>query len=671
MARKPRISPRPSLAVPAECFGQGAEPLLQREWLVTNGLGGYASGTVAGAGTRRYHGLLVAADPAPNARWVLVSGADFSAVVEGNTHALSTQEYPDGVLSPAGFGCLRGFQLHGQRPVWRWRAGDAEIEQTLWMPYGANRTFIRFQNDSAGMVRLCWRPFVTLRWFHALLHDEAVDFEVDMESAAAVRIQAPWEAPALSMGGAGWSFQPSAHWYRNFTRRAESARGFDYLEHAFSPGVFEAELAPGAARVLELAGGAEELGKDPEASLQDFDQRATSLAAEANSDLERHLRLAADQFLVQRGRPLPGQSPAPNTTIAGYPWFGDWGRDTLIALPGLCLATDRHEAAKSILLSYAGFVDRGMVPNRWPDAGEAPEYTAADAALWFLYALERYVAASSDTEVLEVLATAIVDVIDWHVRGTRHGIGVDPADGLLSAGADGLQLTWMDAKTGDWVVTPRRGKPVEINALWCGALQFALCALEQIGWRGVVDRDLAETAQASFARRFWNEAQGCLFDVIDGPQGNDPAIRPNQIVAVALNRGLLERERALRVVEVVERELLTPVGLRSLERNDPAYRPAYTGNPQERDGAYHQGPVWSWLLGMFVDAKLAVGSDRAGLRRLLEGMRRHLTEGCVGSVNEIFQPEPAFAPDGAIAQAWGVAEWLRIAQAIAGPENDG
>ncbi len=656
-----RLQPS-ELILPDAVFGDRLDPMSEREWLVTNGLGGYAAGTLAGINTRRYHGLLVAADPAPNARWVLAAGADLSISVRSNVYALSSQEYPDGVVQPDGYRRLTGFRLRGQRPVWRWELEGGVLEQTLWMPYGQNRTCLRFHNLRDAPITLRWRPFIALRWFHAL-RKGTHGVSLSRVDGDIVEFTGPEGAPGLRIVAAGWTLERADDWYHDFVRRVEHARGFDYLEDLFTPGEYVIRLPGGQAATLQLSAADLAPLADPDRSLEEFDRRADRMIEPATSPLEARLRLAADQFLVQRGRSVDDLA-RPNTVIAGYPWFGDWGRDTMIALPGLCLATGNADTAKAVLLHYARFISRGMLPNRWPDAGERPEYTSVDAALWFLAALDAYVRATDDTEILEVLATAVVDIIDWHLRGTRHGIRVDPADGLLSAGAEGLQLTWMDAKYDDRVVTPRRGKPVEVNALWCAGLAFAAHSIRRIGWSGADYSGQAAKARDSFARRFWNPATGCLFDVVDGPTGDDPAIRPNQIFAVALDCGLLEPGRAARVVSVVERELLTPVGLRSLARGHPDYVAIYAGGPRQRDGAYHQGPVWSWLLGPLVHAKLAIGGSAAELDAVLRGMRQHLEEGGIGNVSEILQPEAPFRPDGAFAQAWGVGEWLRALQAI-------
>ena len=648
------------LELPAEIFTGSPDPLLEREWLVTNGIGGYASGALAGTGTRRYHGLLVAADPPPNARWVLVSGADeFLRQGDAPEIPLSTQEYEGGVLHPHGYAGVTAFGLRGQRPVWRFDTDQGSLEKTVWMERGRNRTFLRYTNHARHALRLRIRPFVTMRWFHALRRGADPAFEALQTGPGSLSVRADGGAPCVHVGGSAWRIELRPDWYWNFHRRVERARGFDATEDAYSPGDFVAELAPGRAVTLQLVTDDIQSAAEVDASLARFDSRTASLAASAADPLEQRLRLAADQTLVHRGPSLPGFTPEPNTVIAGYPWFGDWGRDTLIALPGLCLETGRPSIAKTILLNYAQFIDQGMVPNRWPDTGDQPEYHAFDAALWFVYALAAYVRATDDTEVLDVLATAVLDIIDWHIRGTRHGIRMDPDDGLLSGGADGLQLTWMDAKYEDWVVTPRRGKPVEINALWYAALKFADQAFTRIGWRGAYDETVLTRVEDSFAERFWNPDTGGLFDVVDGPDGSDPSIRPNQIIALAVAGDLLTHAQRTSVLDQARRTLLTPVGLRSLAPDDPAYCPYYGGGPRERDGAYHQGPVWSWLLGMFIQASLKAGAPADELRGLREAMLSHLHDGVVGGVSEIFQPEAPFAPDGAPAQAWGAGEWLR------------
>jgi len=650
----------PNLRLAASLLGQQLKPLREREWLVTNGLGGYAAGTVGGPATRRYHGLLVAAAPPPNARWVMVAGAQVLATVGDERHWLTTHEYVDGTVHPDGYRHLAGFELIGSRPSWTWNIAGQSLRGDLWMPHGANRTVLRYRNDGEAPVELEWQPLVTLRWFHQLVTGmRPVDLEQTPDDRVVMR---HGDAPPLTIDHSGWEFDEAQDWHWNLARAVERKRGFDHQEDAFTPGAFRIAIQPGDSASLVLAAGEPADVSDVECEPSDEDTRAAELVDGSTSDLEARLRLAADQVLVQRG----GRAHAalPNTVIAGYPWFGDWGRDTFIALPGLCLATGRTDVARAVLVAYASFVDQGMVPNRWPDAGDTPEYTSVDSALWFLHALEAYVDATGDSEILEGLGTAVLDIVDWHVRGTRHGIRMDPDDGLLTQGAEGLQLTWMDAKVGDWVVTPRRGKPVEINALWWRGLTFAARALESLQWDAGDTRELADQAASSFARRFWNAETGCLYDIVDGPSGDDASIRPNQVIALAVGPNLLPSARAESALAVVERDLVTPVGLRSLAPADAAYRREYGGDPVQRDGSYHQGPVWSWLLGMYVRAAVALGRTRRDLHWIEGGLERHLAEGAIGTVSEVFQPESPFAPEGAFAQAWGIGEWLHALQAL-------
>jgi predicted glycogen debranching enzyme len=582
------------------------------------------------------------------------------ASVCGSHHWLSTQEYVDGTVHPDGYRHLVGFELIGSRPRWTWQIEGQQLTCELWMPYGVNQTVIRFRTTGSSPVDLQWQPLVALRWFHQLLTGKRV---VDVGHVPdAMTIVASGNAPSLTVGFEGWSFDEDHAWHLNLARAIERERGFDFQEDVFVPGTFHTTIRPGDDATLVLAAGQQSDVKATSREPLAVDRQAAALVAGVDDELEAQLRLAADQFLVRRGGIAQGMQP--NTVIAGYPWFGDWGRDTFIALPGLCLATGRDQIARSILISYARYVDQGMVPNRWPDAGHEPEYHSVDAALWFLYALEAYVTATGDTSILEGLGTAIVDIVHWHVGGTRHGIQVDPSDGLLTAGAEDLQLTWMDAKIGEWVVTPRRGKPVEINALWWRGLTFAVRAIEALQWDASEMRERARQTAESFNLRFRNPDSGGLFDVVDGPGGNDAAVRPNQIIALAVAPDLFPADLMQSVLALVERELLTPFGLRSLSPADPAYHPHYGGAPVQRDGAYHQGPVWSWLLGMYVRAAVAAGRTRRDLAWIESGLARHLRDGAIGTVGELFQPDPPYVSEGAFAQAWGVAEWLWAVQTL-------
>jgi predicted glycogen debranching enzyme len=468
-----------------------------------------------------------------------------------------------------------------------------------------------------------------------------------------------------------------SQWHWNIRHREESARGLDGIEDLLRPAVISARLTPGdiATVILTAETGAPLPAADSLAREQRRLDELLQSANRPNAALVRpapgwvqQLVLAADQFIVER-QDMQGKALG-KTVIAGYPWFSDWGRDTMIALPGLTLAVGRHDIAASVLRTFAQFVDQGMLPNRFPDGGETPEYNTVDATLWYFVAVKEYLRITRDASLRAELYPVLKDIIAWHRRGTRFGIHMDEADALLFAGEAGVQLTWMDAKVGDWVVTPRIGKCVEINALWYHALTLMsrLATEERDNEAAGEFTRLASRVARSFNERFWNDAGAYLYDVIDGPEGEpdgqsrlrDASLRPNQILAVSLTPTLLDPARARAVVEVCARELWTPMGLRSLAASDPQFAPIYQGGPRERDGAYHQGTVWSWLLGPFVSAHLQVHGDVAAARAFASGMAAHLREACVGQVSEIFDGDAPFRARGCYAQAWGVAELLRI-----------
>ncbi|HYO63816.1 MAG TPA: amylo-alpha-1,6-glucosidase [Pyrinomonadaceae bacterium] len=632
-----------------------------REWLETNGLGGFASSTVVGLNTRRYHGLLVAATRPPVGRTVLLSKLEESVVVGGRRYELSVNRYP-GNVHPRGHLLLKSFRLD-PFPVFTYELDGLEIEKTVFMQHGENTTVIEYalrgHGDAAAGVRLEVRPLVAFRDYHHLGREaDGREPRLAVEDACVV-VERDGVAAALYLAHDAREVEPSGCWYRNFEYAEEQARGFDFREDLFSPCALKFDLgARGAARVVASTERRDAARADGYRRAE-VERRAGVVAASpAPDEFARALASAADQYIVARGRQ--------NTVIAGYHWFGDWGRDTMIALPGLALVTGRFEVARSILLEFARHCDRGMLPNRFPDEGEQPEYNTVDATLWFFEAVRSLLHYSDDYEfVRQHLYATLREIIEWHERGTRYGIRVD-ADGLLASGEPGVQLTWMDAKVGDWVVTPRTGKAVEIQALWYNALRVAEHLADAFGEDGDVRRfaQMAERARESFNRKFWNEERGCLFDVVDGDEGNDPALRPNQIFAVSLPHTMLTEERAARVVETVGRELLTPYGLRSLARGEPGYAPRYEGGPRERDGSYHQGTVWGWLLGPFVTAYVKTHGRSPESRRrvaeLLEPLRAHLSEAGLGHVSEIFDAEPPHRPRGCVAQAWSVAELLRV-----------
>ncbi len=629
----------------------------RREWLVTNGLGGWASGTVAGANTRRYHGVFVPALQPPLGRTVLVSKLNEVVTVDGRPFALSSNEYADGTVDPRGYERLESFHLDGLIPTWTFALGGSLLEKRLWMPYGADQVFVTYTLSRAtGPVDLAVRVMVTHRDAHVETNHAAGPAPEVTRRPGGVVVESYGRAfHLLATGGA---FEPERVWHHRLKHRVETRRGLPDLEDQFAAGTFSVSLAPGETWALVAS-----LAHDPDldwaAALAAEQARGHALVTQAGLEKEpgwvRQLALAADQFVVQRGS---GQ-----TVIAGYHWFGDWGRDTMIALPGLTLATRRPEAAAGILRTFARFMDQGMLPNRFPDVGDQPEYNTVDATLWYFHAVDQYVEATGDLALARELLPVLVDSVRWHQRGTRYGIRLDPADGLLRAGEPGVQLTWMDAKVGDWVVTPRIGKPVEINALWINALRVMARLHDRLGLPpDQAYADLADHAAQSF-ERFWYPEGGYLYDVLDGPEGHDNALRPNQLIAVSLPYGPLRETRhmarARSVVDACARELVTSYGLCSLSPRHPAFIGDYGGDQRARDGAYHQGTVWAWLMGPFVSAHLWVYNDPALARSFLAPFETHLADDGLGSIAEIFEGKPPFKPRGCLAQAWSVAEVLR------------
>jgi len=630
-----------------------------REWLETDGLGGFASGTVAGIRTRRYHALLVVATTPPTGRVALVKGADVFVETASGRVALSSQRYVPDVVAPDARGFLERFTTDPW-PTWTFQLPDgARIVHELFVPEGLPAVALAWRvHGDATAARLTMRPFVAGVDFHALLREDGERRLASTLADDGVVWRPDPALPAIVARANGtWAAEP--FWYRQFLYTEERARGLDHTEDLASPGVFTWDLARGEAvcilgaerdgAPLPLAGGADACLRNLRSS-----ERARRTA------FPSRLHRAADAYLVRRG---PGRS-----VIAGYPWFADWGRDAFIALRGLYLATGRLDDARDVLLTWSGALSDGMLPNRFSDQGEPPEYHSVDAALWYVIAVHDLLAR---TEVAADeharLTGAVAAILDGYARGARHGIHLD-ADGLLAAGEPGLQLTWMDARVGDRVITPRVGKPVEVQALWLNALHLASGASSR--WAPILTR-----ARASFAARFWNPATGCLHDVVDvdhRPGTADGAVRPNQILAVGgLPLALLEDERARSVVDVVETRLWTPLGLRSLAPGEPGYAPHYRGGVAERDGTYHQGTAWPWLLGPFVDAWLRVHGDSAERRRearerFLAPLLAHLDEAGLGHVSEVADAEAPHTPGGCPFQAWSVGEALRIAARLRG-----
>lgn len=643
----------------------------RREWLCTNGIGGFASGTVAGSLARRYHGLLVAALAPPLGRTLIVAKADEEIEHDGETFALGTNRWASGAVAPTGHRAIERFRLDGTTPVWTYACADALLDKRVFMEPGANTTYVRYHLARGGPLRLTARLFVNHRDYHGRTRGDGWTMDV-ARAGAGVRVVAfPGARPVLlqASGVPSIGAEPAHVWHHGFALPRERERGLEWTEDHLHAVTFAAALEPGQALTLVLstepsppldgdAAWARRRAWD-ESCLATW-RRAHAWAAGAPEWIAR-LVLAADRFVVRR--PLRDE-PAGMTVIAGYPWFGDWGRDTMIALPGLTLATGRPDVGATILRTFARVVDRGLLPNRFPDSGEAPEYNTVDATLWYVEAIRGYHAVTGDDGLVKELFPVLESIVDWHVKGTRHGIAVDPADGLLRAGEPGVQLTWMDAKVGDWVVTPRIGKPVEVNALWHNALVAMAGFATLVGQSPASWTARADRVARSFDR-FWNRRAGYCYDVIDGPDGDDDSLRPNQIFAVSLPASPLDPDRQRRVVEVCARHLLTSYGLRSLARSHPDYRPTYDGDVVSRDGAYHQGTVWSWLLGPFALAHHRVHGNAEAARAFLAPLAHHLDDYGIGSIAEIFDAEPPHAPRGCVAQAWSVAETLRAWQVLA------
>ena len=650
---------------------QDVQRALGLEWLETNGRGGFSSGTVAGPNTRRYHALLLIARNPPVDRFVLVNHLDEQVEIDGQPVSLSANCYP-GAIHPDGYQRCIGFSSDPW-PTWTYDVGDAQVIREIFCPQGRDMVVIRWHLAAASgqAAKLVVRPMLSGRNYHATHHENNGLWAGVMRGSGPVSWH-PYDGVPVPTAFYSGLYHHAPEWYRHVQFPVEQERGLDGEEDWWSPGEFAMDLAAGQSAFLVFtteamgAGGASE--GSPSApidatavdTLVEDERRRRQLLADGapgHDRLVRSLWQAAEAYLSDRG--------TQKTVIAGYPWFADWGRDTFISLPGLCLTTGRFDIARQVITAFSAHVSQGMIPNRFPDAGETPEYNTIDASLWFVHAVGRYLDYTKDEATIRRVAwPAVRAILDGYRQGTWYGIRMD-ADGLIAGGEAGAQLTWMDAKVGDWVVTPRRGKPVEIQALWVRALAVGEQLSAKFGDATYATRcgDDRILAIKSFRARFWYEQGGYLYDVVDGEGGDDASLRPNQIYAVAFPGELLDSKQAKRVVQVVEERLLTPVGLRTLAPGDPQYRPRYEGGVHSRDGAYHQGTVWPFLLGPFVAAWVKVHGGTSGVRRqargFLDGLDAHLNEACLGQVSEIFDADAPHQPRGCFAQAWSVAEPLR------------
>jgi predicted glycogen debranching enzyme len=641
------------------------ETALSKEWLETNGLGGFASSTIIGCNTRRYHGLLVAATHPPVGRMMLVNALEEWVVFEDARYYLSCHQYP-GVIHPRGNQNLIGFRLDPW-PIWTYRIGPIVLEKSLTMIHGQNTAIVSYKmRKEAVGAELVIRPLLTVRDFQSL-HKENSGLKPQAEVRDGVCLLTPYDgAPSVYLHHNAKEYTAAFNWYREMEYVREQERGLEAHEDCWAPGEFHYALHGGEeATFIATTEGAGYFDSQFLLNAERARRKALLQGWEATDDVTHHLVLAADQFVVKRMAPGAEHPEEGKSVIAGYHWFEDWGRDTFISLPGLLLATGRFEDAKDILKAYAGFTDEGMIPNRFPDASGQPEYNTVDASLWFIVAIFHFIRYTKDFDFVQShLWDKMKEIVENYQNGTRFQIHMD-LDGLIFAGQAGVQLTWMDVKIGDWVVTPRTGKPVEIQALWYNTLRI----MEQVGmrlgekeaarkWSG-----LAEKVWGSINRQFWNEEAGCLYDVVNGEQ-KDATIRPNQIFAVSLPFESLTPDRAARVVATVEERLLTPFGLRTLDPRDPRYVPHYQGDARARDQAYHQGTVWPWLMGPFLTAYQKVNGKSAKvqshMRAHLALLLTHLWETGLGTISEIFDGDMPHEPRGCIAQAWSVAEVLRV-----------
>ncbi|HVH82438.1 MAG TPA: amylo-alpha-1,6-glucosidase [Stellaceae bacterium] len=644
----------------------------RREWWIGNGRGAYAAGTIALSLIRRYHGLLIAPIEPPLGRHLVLAKADAELVLGNRRDPLFTNRWASGAITPSGHRAIESFHLDGSIPVWCFAIGDCRVEQRVWMEHGEHTTYIAWRllvPDAEDNARVSISILANSRDHHGETWPPGFNPDVTLDGER-LKLTVVNQF-TLQIVAAGGVIEPRREWIENFDLPIERERGLGAVDHHLCVGRAELPLGDGQWHGI-VASVEHDVLTDIETALarrRVHDAAVLGRAFAADKALATapgwvaRLALASDLYVIRRPVPVVEDG---RSVIAGYPWFGDWGRDTMIALPGLCLATGRFDDALKILETFARFVDRGMLPNVFPGAGETPEYNTVDAALWFVEAWRSYVATTGDHAALADAFPVLADIIDWHVRGTRYGIVVDPADGLLRAGEPGVQLTWMDARVGDWVVTPRIGKPVEINALWFNALMAMAEFAATLDKPNPVYRDLADQARAGF-QRFVRPNGAGLFDVIDGPDGDDAAFRPNQIFAISLPSSPIDKSTQRCVVDLCGRNLLTSYGLRSLAPVERAYHGAYQGGVTERDGSYHQGPAWAWLLGHWALAHCRVQGNAAAAQSWLEPVADHLRDAGLGQVSEIFDGDPPHTPRGAPAQAWSVAcvleAWWRLERA--------
>jgi predicted glycogen debranching enzyme len=645
----------PMISVPQSTLN-ALELSSRLEWLETSGNGAFAMGTASGMNTRRYHALLVATLKPPVERCVTLSRLEERVDIGGEGFELAVNAYP-GVTHPRGHERLVGFKLD-PFPVWTWQVGEARLEKRLFLVRGQSSVVVRYVATAGCTLTL--RPLIAFRDYHALQHENGGLDRGWEPQLGRFEIRPYLGRPSIRFFHDGLASHDGEGWYRATQYAEEAARGLDCEEDLWCLGDVRYVLAPNQpvflAATTEANVSFSAAGLD---ALEQAERVARAPRAISKDEPVQALIAAADAYRAKRA---DGNS----TVLAGFPWFTDWGRDTMICLPGLLISRGLLDEAAAVIDCFLSHLDQGLIPNRFPDSGERPEYNTADATLWLFVAVHQLVAAGAEpNRVRDQVLPKLLEIIGWHERGTHHDIRID-ADGLLSAGSPGTQLTWMDAKVGEWVVTPRHGKAVELNALWFNALEITQRLCAKFGYEAEAKQLAVKAARvaAAFTGAFWNAERKCLYDVVRGNE-KDGSLRPNQLFAVSLPFSPLRAEHAAAVLESVRSALLTPYGLRTLARGEPGYRGRYEGDGHSRDGAYHQGTVWPWLLGPYVDATLRVkGRSEQTLAECAELLqplqRRMLVEGCLGQIAEVFDAEPPYRAGGTPAQAWSVAELLRV-----------
>ncbi len=651
---------------------QTPEHFLSKEWLITNGLGGYASGSLAGINTRRHHGIFIPNLPAPRGRTMMLPYLDEKVRIADHDISLGGIEFGNHQVEASGYPYLKDFCLDWQTPVWTFDINGQILEKKIFMPYGQNTVYVSYRLIQGSVLDMRLSPYCGCRkhdstlgypqtWPFAVSHQDNHYEVAAFEGAPLLR---------LTLKPFHGNFKSQSQVIKDVFYRREFERGLDHTENILSPGSFSFQIHEGET-VFFLASTEdwESLQDDPSGIFEtEFQrrQKLLSLATGAENHLvTAQLTLAADQFIVlprtrnQKDVVIDSSVERVRTVIAGYHWFTDWGRDTMISLEGLTLCTGRHEEAKAILKTFGHYVRNGLLPNHFPEGERYAIYNTVDATFWYFHAIDRYFQVTGDKETLESLFPVLKLIIESHMRGTDFGIHMDPEDGLISAAAEGFQLTWMDAKVDEWVVTPRRGKPVEIQGLWFNALKLMETWSQLLEKPDELYFDLSKKVFESFNQRFWYEKGGYLFDVVDTERGSDDSLRPNQIMALSLRFPVLDQKFWKPVIDVIEKKLLTPLGLRTLDPLDKRYHGRYTGSRWDRDAAYHQGLVWTWLIGPFFDAYKKIYQDPHKIEDLLKYFSLHLQEAGIGTINEIFDGDDPHAPRGCIAQAWSVAEVLR------------